>query len=103
MRRTLVGAFVVTVMPLLIARAQSATAVSTPPRLTLTPCTPEGIAASVGAKCGTLTVYENRTTRQGRTIGLRVVVLPATGKTRAPDPLFYFEGGPGASVVEGVA
>jgi pimeloyl-ACP methyl ester carboxylesterase len=71
--------------------------------LTLTPCTPEGVSASVGAKCGTLTVYENRTTRQGRTIGLRVVVLPATGKNRAPDPLFYFEGGPGASVVEGVA
>ena len=103
MRRRLLGAFAVTAFPLLFARAQSGSAVSTPPRLTLTPCTPEGIDASVGAKCGTLTVFENRTTRQGRTIGLRVVVLPATGKNRAPDPVFYLEGGPGASVVEGVA
>ena len=101
--RPLIGAIVGTLVPLLFARAQSATAVPTPPRLTLAPCTPEGISSSVGAKCGTLTVFENRTTRQGRTIGLRVVVLPATGKNRAPDPLFYFEGGPGASVVEGVA
>ena len=102
MRRRLAGAMVVTVAPLLFAQTQSFSSVSTPPRITLTPCTPQGIPASVGAKCGTLTVYENRTTRHGRTIGLRVVVLPATGENRAPDPVFYFEGGPGASVVEGV-
>ena len=101
--RAMIGAVVGAAMPVLAAAAQSSNVVSTPPKLTLTPCTPEGISASVGARCGTLSVYENRATRQGRTIGLRVVVLPATGKNRAADPVFYLEGGPGASVVEGVA
>ena len=69
------------------------------PRLELTPCAPPGVDASAKAKCGTLTVYENRATRRGRTIGLRVVVFPATGPSRAPDPVFFIAGGPGSSVV----
>src|SRR4051812_43571055 len=69
------------------------------PRLELTPCTPPGIDASAKAKCGTFTVYENRATRRGRTIGLRVVVFPATGPNRAPDPVFFIAGGPGSSIV----
>src|SRR6185436_8567369 len=35
--------------------------------------------------------------RQGRKIELRVVVLPALGPDAAPDPMFEFAGGPGAS------
>jgi pimeloyl-ACP methyl ester carboxylesterase len=100
--RLLIGAIAGPATPLLLAQAQSATASATP-RLVLTPCTPQGIEASVGAKCGTLTVFENRTTRRGRTIDLRVVVLPATGTNRAPDPVFFIAGGPGASIVESVA
>jgi pimeloyl-ACP methyl ester carboxylesterase len=101
-RRELIAALIATVLPVAIAAAQSVNGVSDPPRLALTPCAPEGVSLSVGARCGTLTVFENRATRQGRTIGLRVVVLPATGKRRALDPVFYLEGGPGASVVAGV-
>jgi pimeloyl-ACP methyl ester carboxylesterase len=60
----------------------------------LSPCTvPEG-----GGKafCGTYEVFENRETRSGRKIPLKIVLLPAKGSNRAPDPLFFLEGGPGA-------
>src|SRR5690349_19630356 len=72
------------------------------PRLELSPCAPEGLGAEAGARCGTLTVFENREAKRGRTIGLRVVVLPATGPNRAPDPVFFIAGGPGSSIVESV-
>src|SRR5690349_4277384 len=78
------------------AHAQSAAAT---PRLALAPCALPGVPATVGAKCGTLTVLENRAAKSGRTIGLRVVVLPATGAKRAPDPIFFIAGGPGSSIV----
>ena len=77
-----------------------AQSVSTPPRLDLSPCALPGVPASAGARCGTLTVYENRAAKSGRTIGLRVVVFPATGRSRAPDPIFFIAGGPGSSIVE---
>jgi pimeloyl-ACP methyl ester carboxylesterase len=48
-----------------------------------------------GALCGTYEVFENRATRTGRKIPLRVLVLPATGPDRLPDPYIYFAGGPG--------
>ena len=49
-----------------------------PPRLSLAPCSVDGIEA----RCGSLTVFENRTTRTGRTIALNMIVLPATGVLR---------------------
>jgi pimeloyl-ACP methyl ester carboxylesterase len=61
------------------------------PRLALSDCGP----ALPGGRCGTYEVFENRGTKSGRKIGLRVVVLPATGADRQPDPLFFFAGGPG--------
>jgi pimeloyl-ACP methyl ester carboxylesterase len=47
------------------------------------------------AYCGQLTVFENRKSRQGRTIDLKIVVAPALRRDFKPDPLFVFEGGPG--------
>lgn len=61
----------------------------------LSPCTlPDG-----GGKafCGTYEVFENRETRSGRKIPLKIVVLPAKGRERAPDPVFFLEGGPGGA------
>ena len=55
------------------------------------------------AKCGTLEVYENRTTKKGRMISLNIVVLPAISDEREPDPLVYFAGGPGSAATESVA
>ncbi len=49
------------------------------------------------AWCGSVEVFENRAAKRGRKIALHVVVLPATGKKPAPDPVFFFAGGPGQS------
>ena len=46
---------------------------------------------------GTLAVPENRTTGQGRTINLNVVVIPAIAKDSLLAPIFYIEGGPGVA------
>ena len=47
------------------------------------------------ASCGRLQVFENRDSRSGRTIDLKIVVAPALRRDAKPDPLFVFEGGPG--------
>ena len=59
----------------------------------LAPC--KGDDTPVDAYCGTLTVYENRDTRQGRQIDLNIVVLPALSADPKPDPFFFLAGGPG--------
>jgi pimeloyl-ACP methyl ester carboxylesterase len=59
----------------------------------LTPC--KGNDAPVDAYCGTLKVYENRETKQGRQIDLNIVVLPALSADAKPDPFFFLAGGPG--------
>ena len=51
-------------------------------------------------KCGTLNVIENRSTQQGRTIALNIVVLPAIARNKEPDPVFLFAGGPGQAATE---
>ncbi len=68
------------------------------PTIELKPCEPRGISAP--AKCGTFEVFENRATRKGRKININVLVLPATGEPREPDPFFYFAGGPGSGATE---
>ena len=65
----------------------------------LSQCTVAGAAA----RCGWFLVAENPSDPKGRTISLRVVVLPATGADRMPDPLFYLEGGPGGSAISEAA
>lgn len=57
------------------------------------------------AYCGTFKVFENRETRQGREIDLKIVLLPALGNEPHPDPLFFLAGGPGqgaASMARGL-
>ena len=66
--------------------------------LRLQPCELPGIGG--GGRCGTLEVFENRSTRTGRQIGLHVVVIPAQGTASALDPVFWLEGGPGAAATE---
>jgi len=51
------------------------------------------------AFCGTYEVFENRETRAGRKIALKIAILPALGPDRAPDPLFFLEGGPGGAAI----
>ena len=68
-------------------------------RVELKPCSPKGL--EIEAKCATYEVFENRETRSGRRIPLKIVVLPALDKAkRQPDPLFILAGGPGQAATE---
>jgi pimeloyl-ACP methyl ester carboxylesterase len=69
-----------------------------PPRLILGGCTDPALPKD--ARCGTWEVFENRAAKKGRKIPLRVVVLPALGPDRLPDPVVLFSVGPGESAVE---
>ncbi|HEX5708738.1 MAG TPA: alpha/beta fold hydrolase, partial [Pyrinomonadaceae bacterium] len=80
------------------APASNGDAQAARPSLVLSDCEVPGIKGR--ARCGTYEVFENRDARVGRKISLKVVVLPATGAERAPDPYFYIPGGPGSSAVE---
>jgi pimeloyl-ACP methyl ester carboxylesterase len=60
------------------------------------PCVVQGI----DARCGTFSVPENRAEPNGRTIGLRVVVLPAFAKPARTDAVAYLAGGPGSAATE---
>ncbi|HEY6139004.1 MAG TPA: alpha/beta fold hydrolase [Thermoanaerobaculia bacterium] len=64
----------------------------------LKPCEIPGIKGP--AKCGQVEVWENRETKSGRRIGLKVVVLPATGSPRASDAITVLGGGPGEAITE---
>lgn len=69
-------------------------------RLPLRACSLPGVPGRV--LCGELRVPEDRARAGGRTISLRVLVLPATGARTMP-PLYSLDGGPGvpASVAAG--
>nr|ART35670.1 B459 [uncultured bacterium] len=82
---------------LAMIQVASADRKDTPKSLALKPCEIQGVK---DAKCGTFEVFENRATRKGRKIPINIVVLPATGQKREPDPLFYFAGGPGSAATE---
>ncbi|HZJ70508.1 MAG TPA: alpha/beta fold hydrolase, partial [Planctomycetota bacterium] len=66
-------------------------------RVALAPCRLSGVERE--ALCGTVTVPERRDRAGGRTIDLRLAVLPARAATPQPDPLFVIAGGPGQSAV----
>ena len=70
--------------------------------ISLRPCdvpgTREGVKEHV--RCGIFEVFEDRFGKRGRKIALKIVVFPATGSDKAPDPLFYIPGGPGSSATE---
>lgn len=64
----------------------------------MTACTIKGespVEAETPALCGTLRVPEDRSSPDGREIGLRIAVVPAAATDHEPDPLFVLAGGPG--------
>ena len=71
---------------------------ASPAQLQLEPCM---LLGQFEARCGTFAVPEDRTRGGGRTISLRVVVLPARDGGSKPDPIVYIAGGPGGSAVGG--
>ena len=93
MRRRLAHAILLTFWALPAAAAE--------PRLPLAPCRLPGVPDE--ARCGTYEVFENRDARSGRKIALNVAVLPAQGPDRLPDPIVFFDGGPGEPSVSDAA
>lgn len=63
----------------------------------LAPCKEPGMPPE--ARCGTYEVFENRATRTGRKIPLKIVVVPASGPGRLSDPITFFAGGPGEASI----
>jgi len=64
-------------------------------RVDLKPCNHPSLAND--ALCGKYEVFEDRSARTGRKIGLNIILLPANNPKPAPDPLFYLAGGPGGA------
>ena len=64
----------------------------------LQPCHVRGIDVEV--RCGVLRVFENRDTRRGRTLDLKVIILPPRHEPRAPDPVVSLYGGPGQAATD---
>jgi pimeloyl-ACP methyl ester carboxylesterase len=54
----------------------------------------------VDARCGTLTIPEDRSNPNGRQIELKVAVIPAIKRSPETDALFLLAGGPGQSAIE---
>jgi pimeloyl-ACP methyl ester carboxylesterase len=52
------------------------------------------------ARCGTITVPENRAVAGGRTIPLRVMILPGRMAPHEADPVFALNGGPGLGAID---
>jgi pimeloyl-ACP methyl ester carboxylesterase len=79
--------------PLVGASAAAAQGGPAEAPLRLGPCA-EGSAPS-GSRCGTFTVFEDRDAGAGRTIDLKVVVVPSTGEETARHAVIFIAGGPG--------
>lgn len=67
-------------------------------RLSLEPCSLPSLTGE--SRCGTYEVFEDRATKSGRTIKLKIVVLKALSKSPASDAIFILHGGPGAAATE---
>lgn len=71
------------------------------PGIVLKPCRVPGVDSAV--KCATYSVYENREAQVGRKIMLNIVVYPALARSKEPDPIFIFAGGPGQAASDLIA
>src|SRR6478672_3995271 len=66
--------------------------------VTLTPCHVEGVKEEL--RCGVYNVFENRRTRTGRKLPLKIVLIPARHPHPDQGPVFYMAGGPGEAATE---
>lgn len=86
-----------------LALSSLSSAEAATPALQLAPCQLEHMTGSASSRCGWLEVPENRATGAGRTIRLRVTVIPALRLNAEPDPLVILAGGPGQSAHDAYA
>lgn len=80
------------------AEREPAASASAAPGVTLMPCHVEGVKEEL--RCGVYNVFENRRTRTGRKLPLKIILIHA----RQPHPdqgaIFYMAGGPGEAATE---
>jgi pimeloyl-ACP methyl ester carboxylesterase len=68
------------------------------PKQVLTPCHVAGVQEEL--RCGTYEVFENRQTRRGHKLPLKIVLIPARSPHPEQAPVFYLSGGPGETNTE---
>ena len=61
---------------------------------------PLGMSPGPGVECGYLTVPEQHSQPDGRSIELGVAILKSSGSSPRPDPLVMAQGGPGGSTID---
>jgi len=66
--------------------------------VTLTPCHVDGVKEEL--RCGVYNVFENRQTQKGRTLPLKIILIPAKRPHPDDGPIFYMAGGPGETATE---
>ena len=81
-----------------LAGSEPVTTNSAKTTVTLVPCHVEGVKQEL--RCGTYEVFENRKTRIGRKLPLKIVVIPARHPHPDQGPVFYMAGGPGETATE---
>lgn len=59
-----------------------------------------GLPMRVAARCGQLSVPEDRSQPAGRQIALKIAIIPAISRNPASDPLVFLTGGPGQAATE---
>ena len=67
-------------------------------KVKLMPCHISEVKEEV--RCGVYKVFENRRTRMGRMLPLKIIVIPARQSHPEQGPVFYMAGGPGETATE---
>lgn len=89
------------VLTFLVSCSSPTTPTSSPDLLHLEDCVlTTGYGVQFDARCGTLSVPEDRAHPEGRKIEVAVAVIPAVNDVPEPDALFLLAGGPGQSAIE---
>jgi len=82
----------------LIAKDPSPSATPESERAILLPCHVAGVKDEV--RCGLYEVFENRQSKKGRMLPLKILVIPAKHPHPEDGPIFYMAGGPGEAATE---
>jgi pimeloyl-ACP methyl ester carboxylesterase len=102
MRKLTLAAMALVFVPLFTAALNTQKAIPSTqqdsPDVMLKPCHIQGVKEEV--RCGIYNVFENRKTRKGRMLPLKIVLLPAKRPHPNEGPIFYMAGGPGETATE---
>lgn len=106
MRRPLIGFLFAVLLALIGVRTTAAQDNSFVPTATTLPCPmalPAGEVEGQTVTCGQISVPENWADADGKQITITYALLHSKSKSPFPDPVIYFDGGPGESSLESIA